>query len=321
MKAFVASDHNTPPALIDVALPVPAPGEVHVKIAACGLNFADLLLAKGTYQDKRPHPVTLGMELAGTVMADAGGFAAGTRVAVFAGAGGLAEQGVFAPLRCVALPDAMPLEVAAGFQVAYGSSHLALVKARLVAGETLLVLGAAGGVGLTAVEIGKLMGARVIACARGAKGAVARQAGADEVLDSDDPDLKAKLKALGGVDVVFDPVGGAGYRTALSALKPDGRYLLIGFASGDLPEIAANHLLVKNVAVIGFWWGGYLASDPAAVTGSLRQLFDWYIEGRLHPHISNVLPLAHAAEGLELIRSRRATGKVVIRCDQGQDTR
>lgn len=319
MKAFVAPDPDTVPCVIDVEAPTPKAGEVHVQIAACGLNFADLLLAKGTYQDKRPHPVTLGMELAGTVVADAGGLKAGTRVAVFASAGGLAEQGVFPAARCIALPDAMPFEVAAGFQIAYGSSHLALVKARLRPGETLLVLGAAGGVGLTAVEIGKLMGARVIACARGAKGEVARQAGADAVLDSDDPDLKAKLKALGGVDVVYDPVGGAGYRTALSALRPDGRYLLIGFASGDLPQIAANHLLVKNVSVIGFWWGGYLASDPAAVTDSLRQLFDWYIEGRLHPHISHVLPLAHAAEGLELIRSRRATGKVVIRCDH--DTR
>ncbi len=316
MKAFVARDPQTAPALIDIEPPTATPGDVPVQIAACGLNFADLLLAKGTYQDKRPHPVTLGMELAGTVASDTADFAAGTRIAVFAGAGGLAEHGVFPANRCIPLPDAMPLEVAAGFQIAYGSSHLALVKARLAPGDTLLVLGAAGGVGLTAVEIGKMMGAHVIACARGTKGEIARQAGADIVLDSEDPELKIKLKALGGVNVVYDPVGGASYRTALSALKPDGRYLLIGFASGALPEIAANHLLVKNVSLIGFWWGGYLASDPSAVTDSLRQLFDWYNDGHLQPHISHVLPLAQAAEGLELIRTRRATGKVVIRCDQ-----
>ncbi len=318
MKAFVAEDPETAPALIDLPTPLPARGEVQVRIDACGLNFADLLLAKGTYQDKRPHPVTLGMELAGTITAlgtDVQGLFAGQRVAVFAGAGGLAEVGCFPADRCVPLPDAMPVEVAAGFLVAYGSSHLALIRAGLTAGETLLVLGAAGGVGLTAVEIGTLMGARVIACARGPeKATIARKAGAVEVLDSDDPDLKAKLKALGGVDVVYDPVGGALYRPALSALKPEGRYLLIGFASGTLPQIAANHLLVKNVSVIGFWWGGYLSFNPDAVTDSLRTLFDWYVAGRIAPHISEVLPLEHVTEGLERLRSRAATGKIVIRC-------
>ena len=319
MKAFVAKSPETPASLIEIDSSEPADGEVSVVIAACGLNFADLLLGKGQYQEKRPHPVTLGMELAGTITAlGAGveGFETGEKVAVFAGAGGLAEQGCFPAERCVKLPSNMPMDVAAGFQVAYGSSHLALLEARLQPGETLLVLGAAGGVGLTAVEIGKLMGARVIACARGvAKGEIARKAGADYVFESEDPDLKSKLKDLGGVDVVFDPVGGPGFRTALSATRPRGRILLIGFASGDLPDIPANHLLVKNVSVLGFWWGGFMGFAPEALTSSLTQLLRWYAQGKLNPHISTVLPLERASEGLDLIRSRKATGKVVICCD------
>ena len=319
MKAFVATSPETAPSLIEIDAARPAAGEVSVAIAACGLNFADLLLAKGQYQEKRPHPVTLGMELSGTITelgAGVEGFETGEKVAVFAGAGGLAEEGCFPAERCVKLPPNMPLEIAAGFQVAYGSSHLALVEARLQPGETLLVMGAAGGVGLTAVEIGKLMGAHVIACARGtAKGEIARKAGADAVFDSEDPDLKAKLKALGGVDVVYDPVGGPGFRTALSATRPRGRILLIGFASGALPEIRANHLLVKNVSVLGFWWGGFMGFAPEALTDSLTQLLGWFAKGKLSPHISTVLPLERADEGLDLIRSRKATGKVVIRCD------
>lgn len=320
MRAFVAATPQTPPALQDLPIPDPGPGEVQLRIAACGLNFADLLLAQGRYQDRKPHPVTLGMELAGRISAlgsGVTGWQVGDRVVVYGGAGGLAEYGCFAANACLAVPQAMPLETAAAFQVAYGSSHLALADAgRLQAGETVLVLGAAGGVGLTAVEIAARMGARVIACARGAeKRAIAAAAGAAVTFDSDDPDLKAKLKAQGGVDLVYDPVGGPGFRTALSATKPGGRILLIGFASGDLPEIPANHLLVKNVSVIGFWWGGYAQFAPERLKASLATLFDWYGEGRLAPHIGAVLPLEQAAEGLAMIRSRAATGKIVIRCD------
>ena len=185
--------------------------------------------------------------------------------------------------------------------------------ARLSAGETLLVLGAAGGVGLTAVELGKRMDARVIACARGPeKLAIAQAAGADHLIDSDADDLRSAVKDLGGADVVFDPVGGALFRDALSATRPDGRILLIGFASGDLPEIRPNHLLVKNVSVMGFWWGGYLDFAPDSLADSLKTLFGWFEEGGLRPHISHTLPLAQASDGLELLRSRQSTGKVVI---------
>jgi len=205
MRAFQVSSFTSAPALVDIAAPLPGPGEVLLDIAACGLNFADLLMAQGSYQDTPVPPFTLGMEVCGTVTALGEGVttpAIGTRVAVFGGQGGMAEQGVFPANLCRPVPDSMSAEIAAGFMVAYGTSHLALTqRARLQQGETLLVLGAAGGVGLTAVEIGKALGARVIAVARGAdKLAVAQAAGADHVIDSDTQDIKAVVRALGGAD-------------------------------------------------------------------------------------------------------------------------
>ena len=298
-------------------MPTPGPGEIRLKVGACGLNFADLLMMTGDYQDTPAAPFTLGMEVAGTVDAHGPGVIApaiGTRVAVFGGQGGLAEYGCFPADRAVPLPDAMSDIDAAAFQIAYGTSHVALDhKAQLQPGETLLVLGAAGGVGLTAVEIGKLMGARVIACARGAdKLAVARQAGADHLIDAKTDDIRAACKALGGVDVVYDPVGGDQFDAAFRATNPEGRILSIGFASGTVPQIKANHLLVKNLSVIGFYWGGYLKFRPSVVTDSLATLMGWYEAGRIKPHVSHVLPLDRAAEALELLRSRTSTGKVVV---------
>lgn len=320
MRALQIEEYGTPPRLTQIAPPEPGRSEVLVRIAACGLNFADLLMMRGEYQERPPLPLTLGMELAGTVEAvgpDTTGPAPGTRVAVFAGQGGLAERGCFAAERCLPLPDAMPAEHAAAFQIAYGTSHVALDhRARLAPGERLVVLGAAGGVGLTAVEIGKLMGAEVIAVARGAdKLAAARAAGADHLIDGADTDLRAALKELGGVDVVYDPVGGAQGEAALAALRPGGRMVIIGFASGEMPRIAPNRLLVKNISVLGLYWGGYLALAPEVLRDSLARLLDWYEQRRLAPHIGHVLPLERAAEGLELLRTRRATGKIVIRMD------
>ncbi|MRH20570.1 NADPH:quinone oxidoreductase family protein [Rhodovulum strictum] len=317
MRAFRIAEFGAAAQLDKVALPEPGPGAVRVRIAACGLNFADLLMIEGRYQERPPLPVTLGMELAGTVEALGGGVdpgLLGRRVAVFAGSGGLAEAGCFPADRCVPLPEGMTFEAAAAFQVAYGTSHVALNhKARLQPGETLLVLGAAGGVGLTAVEIGKRMGARVIACARGAERLeVARAAGADHLIDSDAGDLREAVLALGGADVVYDPVGGDLFTAAMRACKPEARILVIGFASGDVPQIKANHLMVKNLSVMGLYWGGYLAFRPEVLTDSLATLFRWYAEGGLSPHVSHVLPLERAEEALTLLRERRATGKVVI---------
>jgi len=316
MQAYRVTTHDSPPALAELPVPEPGPGQVLLRIEACGLNFADLLMADGKYQDTPEPPFTLGMEVCGTVEAQGPGVSApaiGIRVAVFGGSGGLAEKGCFPAALCRPVPAAMPSPEAAGFQVAYGTSHLALDRrARLQPGETLLVLGAAGGVGLTAVEIGKLMGARVIAVARGAeKLEIARQAGADHLIEAG-ADLTAELRALGGVDVVYDPVGGADVMAALRAVRPEGRVLTIGFASGDVPQIPANHLLVKNIDVMGFYWGGYLKFAPDALTDSLATLMGWYEAGRLRPHVSHVLPLSRAAEALELLRSRKSTGKVVV---------
>lgn len=317
MKAFQVHSHDAAPEIHDVAQPQPAAGEIRVRIHACGLNFADLLMVKGTYQDTPGLPFTLGMEVSGTVDAlgaDVTGFAPGDRVAVFGGQGGLAEYGCFDARRAVHLPDAMSMVDAAAFQIAYGTSHVALDhRARLQPGETLLVLGAAGGVGLTAVEIGKLMGANVVACARGAaKLDAARAAGADHLIDAETQDIRTEMKALGGADVVYDPVGGEQFMAAFRSCKPEARLLPIGFASGDVPQIKANHLLVKNLSVLGVYWGGYLHFRPEVVTRSLATLMDWYCDGKLTPHVSHVLALDAAAEGLELLRSRASTGKVVI---------
>lgn len=317
MRAFRLTTFDADPHLTEHELPTPAKGEIRVRIAACGLNFADLLMAKGQYQDTPNLPFTMGMEVAGTVDAvgpEVKGFAPGDRVAVFGGQGGLAEYGCFAANRAVHLPEGMSDTDAAAFQIAYGTSHMALdYRARLQPGETLLVLGAAGGVGLTAVEIGKLMGARVVACARGAdKLEVAKAAGADHLIDARTQDIREEMKKLGGADVVYDAVGGEQFTAAFRSCRPEARILTIGFASGEVPQIKANHLLVKNISVLGLYWGGYLAFRPEVLTGSLDQLLSWYTEGRIKPHVSHILPLEQAAEGMDLMRSRKSTGKVVI---------
>jgi len=317
MRAYQTTDFAASPEMREVSEPAPGAGEVLIDIAACGLNFADLLMSAGRYQDTPTPPFTLGMEVCGTVVAQGTGVSEpeiGTRVAVFGGQGGLAEKGVFPAALCRPVPDSMDDATAAGFMVAYGTSHLVLTRrAQLKAGETLLVLGAAGGVGLTAVEIGKAMGARVIAVARGAaKLAVAKAAGADHLIDSETDDIKAAVKALGGADVVYDPVGGEAFTAALGACNREARVIVIGFASGDVPQIPANILLVKNITVIGFYWGGYLKFNADALGDSLEELMRWHDEGRLKPHVSHILPLADAAEAFELLRTRQSTGKVVI---------
>jgi NADPH:quinone reductase len=317
MRAYQLKNSGEEPALTDVPRPVPGPGELLLRIHCCGLNFADLLMIEGRYQDTPPAPFTLGMEWAGVVEAlgpDTMGPAPGTRVAAFAGQGGLAEWGVVAAARCTPLPAAMRFDQAAAFQIAYGTSHVALThRAQMAPGETLVVLGASGGVGLTAVELGARMGARVIAVARGSdKLAVAQAAGAEVLLDADHPDLKAALKAAGGADVVYDAVGGALGEAAMAALRPGGRYLVIGFASGEIPRIKLNHMLVKNQTLHGLYWGGYLALDPTVLRASMAELFGMFTEGGLEPHISQLLPLHRVAEGLDMLRQRRATGKIVV---------
>lgn len=316
MLAYRISISGAAAQLCDIDVPRPAKGQVRVAIKACGLNFADLLMQKGTYQDTPPAPFTQGMEIAGIideVGPDVTHLNPGDRVAIYSGQGGLAEYGVFDADRAIPLPDSIGFEDAAAIQIAYGTSHIALDhRARLQPGETLLVTGAAGGVGLTAVEIGNLMGATVIAQARGAdKLAVAQAAGADHLIDASE-DLRIRVKDLGGADVVYDAIGGDVFKAAFRATNPEGRLLPIGFAGGDVPQIPANHLLVKNLTVIGFYIGGYLTFRPQIVQDSFETLFRWHSEGRIKPHISHVLPLSEAEKGLQLLRDRAATGKVVI---------
>lgn len=300
----------------EVPVPEPGPGEVRVRVRACGLNFADTLLAAGKYQVRPALPFSPGVEVAGVVEALGPGVSApavGARVAAYVGHGGLAEAVAVPAARCAVVPEAMPDTVAAGFLVAYGTSHVGLAwLAKLRPGETLLVLGASGGVGLTAVELGARMGARVVAVARGAERLeIARAAGASVLLDVGE-DVRAAVKALGGADVVYDPVGGALAEAGLRATRVGARILPIGFASGDVPAYPANLLLVKDLSVLGLHFGAWAEHSPAVVRESFETLFAWWGLGRLAPHVSHVLPLDEAEAGLALLRERGATGKVVV---------
>jgi len=311
------TEYGKPLELREIDIPAPKPGQVLLRNHAVGINFGDLLLIEGTYQEKPPLPFTLGMEICGTVESLGEGVThlkKGQRVAVYAGFGGLAEYGCYDARACVPVPDAMSDVQAAAFLIAYGTSHVGLdYRARLQPGERLLVLGASGGIGLTAVELGKLMGAEVIACARGPKKLeIARAAGADHLIDSEKDDIRESVKALGGADVVYDPVGGAQFKAAMRACNPEARLIPLGFASGEVPQIPANIILVKNLTVIGFYWGGYAKFKPSVLTDSFAQLFKWFDDGRLKPHVSHALPLEKANEALELLRSRKSTGKVVV---------
>ncbi len=316
MQAWLVEALGQPPRLVKVPLPVPGPGEVLVRVAAAGLNFADLLMAEGRYQDRITPPFIPGLELAGIVEAagpDTMAPPPGTPVAAHVRCGAFADHALVPADRLVLLPADMPPETAAGFLIACGTAHLALRKAAIAAGETLFVTGAAGGVGLAAVEIGHRLGARVIASARGAeKAAIARAAGAAAVIDSDSADLLAKLRALGGVDVTFDTVGGPGFEAALRATRPGGRMLAIGFAGGEVPRVALNQLLVRNVSVIGLWWGGYLSFAPQQAMASLEELLEWWRNGSYRPQPPTVLPFAQLPAGLEALRARRARGKIVL---------
>lgn len=322
MQAWQVLEPGSAPVLVNIKPPVPVKGEIVVQVEAVGLNFADMLSIQGKYQVRHLFPYVPGMELSGVVQflgPETDGPEPGTRILATCPAGALARQIVLPAARVCPIPDAMSHTEAAGFPIAYGTSHLALThSARLQAGETLFVTGAAGGVGLTAVEIGKLLGARVIASARGAdRLAVAQRAGADVLIDSEAPGLKEALRAEGGIDVVYDAVGGSAFDAALRACKPEGRLLAIGFASGEVPQVPANLLLVKNLTVSGFWYGGFESHAPARVAASMTELLRWRADGRIHPHISHVLPFEAVPEGLALLRDRKATGKVVIHVGPG----
>ena len=303
----------------DASTPVPADGEVVIAVKAVGINYADAIMVAGKYQTKPPLPFSPGLEAAGIVAACGDRvtrFKPGDRVMAILAHGGLAELAVAPEAETFAIPDGMSFEEAGAFPVAYISSHVALRwQARLEPGETLLVLGAAGGVGLTAVEIGKAMGARVIAAASTAeKLAATRERGADEVVNYATEKLTDRVMALTdgkGADVCFDPVGGDLFDSALSSLGWGGRILLIGFVAG-VPQIPANRLLVKHRAALGSSLRYFRWHAPDKLLRSVEGLVRWYGEGKLRPLVTHRLPLEQSVEAIRLLTDRKAHGKVVV---------
>ncbi len=303
----------------------PGPGQARIRVAACGINFADLLMLKGTYQSTPPYPFAPGGEICGVVEAvGQGGDSAmvGQRIVAYCGHGGLATHALADIAACAPVPEGLADDVAAAIPIAYGSSELALARrARLQPGEWLLVGGAGGGVGLTAVELGALMGARVIALARGPeKAAAARAMGAEHVLDTTDMDLTgyalrdAILALTNGarMDVIVDPVGGDLGAAMMRTTAFEARVLPLGFASGDVPSFKANHLLVKNIDIIGFWWGDYFPKAPQIIRESLVRLLGMAAKATIAPHISDRVYFAEAPNALVMLKDRKAMGKVIV---------
>jgi len=303
----------------DVAPPTAARGQVLIDVKATGVNYADSIMVAGNYQTKPPFPFSPGLETAGVVAAVGEGvtrFSRGDRVMAIVAYGGFAEKAVADDAETFAIPSGMPFDEAGAFPIAYISSHVAIRwQGRVEPGETLLVLGAAGGVGLTAVEIGKAMGARVIAGASTAeKLAVARERGADETVNYATENLTERVMALTdgkGADVCFDPVGGPLFDAALSALGWGGRILLVGFVGG-VQQIPANRLLVKHRAALGSSLRYFRWHAPDKLKRSVEELIRWYGEGRLRPLVSHRMPLERAVEAIRLLTGRKAHGKIVV---------
>ena len=298
--------------------PVPGKHQVAIRVHACGVNFADTLIVQGKYQERPELPFVPGSEVAGEVIAlgeGVKGIALGQRVMALTSVGGFAEIALASADTLIPLPDGIDFADAAAFTVAYGTSHVALeTRAQLKAGETLIINGASGGVGLTALEIGKMMGATVIGLASTEeKRALVAERGADHVFNVADPELRDKVKALGGADVGYDVVGGEAFNTMLRCMKFEGRLLTVGFASGEIPQVPANLLLVKNISVVGVYWGSYARNNPSVLMKSLVQLTQWLKDGQLRPHVSAVYSLDESTKGLEALASRQSVGKVVIK--------
>jgi len=322
MKAVVCKQYGPPESLVLEELPSPKPGagEVVVAVKAASVNFPDVLIIQNKYQFKPPLPFSPGSELAGVVKEVGRGVSAfrpGDRVMAFTTYGAFAEEVKTEASRLLPLPAGMDFVTGAAFVLTYGTSDHALRdRAALKAGETLLVLGAAGGVGLAAIEIGKALGARVIACASSAeKLAVCREHGADDGIDYAAQDLRERIKALTdgrGVDVVYDAVGGPYTEPAFRSLAWRGRLLVVGFAAGEIPKLPLNLALLKGASVVGVFWGDFARREPGALAGSMRQLAAWYAEGRLRPHVSQTMSLERTADAIKLLASRQAKGKVVV---------
>ena len=322
MRAVVCKEFGPPESLVVENLESPSisPGHVRVRVEACGVNFPDTLIIANKYQFKPPLPFSPGGEISGVVKqvgAQVKQLKPGDRVLGAPGFGGFAEEVALDARNVVPIPDAMSFDEAAAFLFTYGTSHYALKdRGALKPGETLLVLGAAGGVGLAAVELGKAMGAKVIAAASSAeKIQVCREHGADEGIDYGTEDLKDRIKALTGgqgVDVIYDPVGGDFSEAAFRGIAWNGRFLVIGFAAGPIPRIPLNLVLLKGAQIVGVFWGSFTARDPEGHRANVAELMRWYTEGKLKPRISARYPFTRVAEALGDLAARRVKGKVLL---------
>ncbi len=322
MKAVLCKAFGPPESLVieDIEPLKPGKGQVVISVKACGVNFPDTLIIQGRYQSKPPFPFIPGSEVAGIVKEVGEGVdhvKVGDRVIAFTGLGGFAEEIVADALRLISMPRSMDFTTASAFVMTYGTSHHALKdRAELKQGETLLVLGAAGGVGLAAVEIGKVIGAHVIAAASSdEKLEVCKLNGADEVINYVSVDLKEHIKQLTGgkgVDVAFDPVGGDYSEPVLRSMAWGGRFLVIGFAAGDIPRIPLNLPLLKVYSIVGVFWGSFMERDPKHGQENLHELLTWFSDGKLKPHVSATYQLEHVADALNDLMERKITGKAVL---------
>lgn len=326
MRAVLCKSFGPPESLVIEDLPPPEPGagEVVIAVKAAGVNFPDVLIIQDKYQVKPPLPFSPGSEMAGIVKAVGDGVThvkPGDAVMAVTTYGAFAEEVTTDARRLLPIPKGMDFVTAAAFVLTYATSDHALRdRGALAAGETLLVLGASGGVGIAAIEIGKALGARVIACASADdKLAVCREHGADAVINYTSEDLRARIKALtdgAGPDVIYDPVGGPYTEPALRSIAWRGRLLVVGFAAGDIPKIPLNLTLLKGCSIVGVFWGDFARREPDMFAKEMRQLGEWFAAGKLKPHITRTFPLDRASEALMLMAARQVKGKVVITMEQ-----
>jgi NADPH2:quinone reductase len=322
VKAIVCRAYGPPDSLVvaEVPAPVPGPGEVAIAVRAASVNFPDLLIIQNKYQFKPPPPFTPGTEAAGIVVSVGDGVTnvgVGDRVMAYTRYGAFAEQVTVEAAHVMRIPLGMDDHVAASFLVTYGTAHHALAdRGQLRPDETVLVLGAAGGVGIAGIEVAKAIGARVIACASSEdKLAICREHGADSTINYRTEDLRERIAELSGgrgVDVVYDPVGGAYTELALRSTAWRGRVLIIGFAAGEIPKIPLNLVLLKGCAIVGVSWGELMRREHATGSAGFDALGEWYRAGRLKPHVSVTFPLERAADALKLMEARHVIGKVVL---------
>jgi len=322
MKAVLCKAFGPAETLVleEIASPQPAKNEILLQVHAAGVNFPDTLIIEGKYQFKPPFPFSPGGEAAGVVAAvgeKVNHLKVGDRVMALTGWGSFAEEVKVPGYNVMPIPAAMDFSTAAAFSMTYGTSmHALKQRAQLQPGETLVVLGASGGVGLAAVEIGKAMGARVIAAASSAeKLAVAKALGADELINYGQDNLKDEIKRLtdgNGADVIYDPVGGDLFDQAIRSIAWNGRLLVVGFASGRIPELPVNLALLKGAAVLGVFWGSFAQRQPQDNAANFQQLFSWFAEGKLKPLVSQTYPLANTAQAINDLAQRKAVGKVVV---------